>query len=172
MIKIMENYMKRYFFILPLLMLFQGCELLEPIYFETPKVSQNIPTVKTVDKIKWKRKEEKLEYEGYIIDKSYDQNLKMWKYLFKSSDGGEIKFFYNLKLGYDGDLIKVSLKKEGNILVLDDVNLIIENLDRNRFVESYDSSEKIYKKKNLKKRTLDRLNRKLGVPKVERINIY
>ncbi len=163
--------MKRYFFILPLLMLFQGCELLEPIYFETPKVSQNIP-VKKIDKIKWKSQEEKLEYEGYIIDKNYNQNLKMWKYLFKSSDGEEIEFFYNLKLGYDGDLIKVSLKKEGNILVLDDVNLIIENSNRNRFVESYDSSEKIYRKKNLKKRTLNRLNKKLGIPKVERIHIY
>ncbi len=165
--------MKRYF-LFAVMLFFSGCALFEPKYFERPKVLPNIKTKKekAVDKIKWKSEEYKEEYKGYITSKNYDPVLKMWRYKFETTDGKELEFFYNLKLGYDNDLIKISLKTVRNRPFLDSVDLIFENVRKQEFVKEYDSKEKLYKKRKLKKRTLNRLNRKLGVPKEEKIDIY
>jgi len=172
--------MKKYF--LPFFVLFlAGCSFFEPTYFMTPKkISQfasDTKKKKSIDNIKWiipskeASLEKKNEYKGFIIYKRYDPSLKLWEYTFEPVNKGEnVEFYYDKKLGYDGDLIKISLERKNGVKFLKDVVLIVENYQESRYIRTI-SSDEIRKKRKLKKRTLDRVNWKIGLPKEEKIDI-
>lgn len=172
--------MKKYFYPFFLSVLFSGCSMFEPTYFiSNKKISQidkKVSAKKEIDRIKWivpKEESKKSDnfYKGFVIYRKYDSSLKLWKYAFESVKNGEnVEFYYDKKLGYDGDLVKIFLEKRDGINFLKDIVLISENYQQNRYIRSL-SSEELSKNKRLKKRTINRINWKLGIPQEEKIDI-
>ncbi len=172
--------MKKYFFLsFIFLLLFTGCSFFEPTYFIGQKrISQNIGSEKKkIDNIKWMKPSDrdavgyKNSYKGFITYKKYDMVSKLWKYVFEPIEKGEnIEFYYDKKLGYDGDLIEIFLENRNGINFLKDVVLIVENYQQSRYIKTL-SSDELSRKKRLKKRTIDRVNWEIGLPKEEKIDI-
>jgi len=67
-------------------------------------------------------------------------------------------------------LVEIFLEKRDGINFLKDIVLISENYQQNRYIRSL-SSEELSKNKRLKKRTINRINWKLGIPQEEKIDI-
>ncbi len=167
--------MQRYFLLLIILFFISGCKIFEPSYFTSPAISE-ISTKKTkeVDKIKWKNEEESknLLYRGFIVSKEYDPHTNLWKYHFESLNKENFfEFFYDKKLGYDNDLVEITLKKEFNKNILDKIILLKENYDKKSYIETFTAKSSLNSKKKLKKRTINRINRSLGVPSEVKIDI-